>query len=175
MANVTHRLPGQGSTLRLGPGEFLTDLATSEDTGGNYSLYEVVSSTESGVPLHAHDWDEAFYVLDGRYRIDYIDGDDEVRSVEATPGSFVHVPAGEYHAFRNLNDGFSKMLSLNHPVGLEPILRKTGLPVSEPGAIPEQEPLPPEEFKAIFADGGIKIHEGKLAETGGVGAWKDDE
>lgn len=171
---VTFREPGAGKTMRLGPGEFLTELATGEQTSGHYTLYEVVSAVGSGVPLHEHPWDEAFYILSGEYEIRYIDEQDEVQTAIATPGAFVHVSGGNLHAYRPLGEG-CKMLSLNQPVGLEPIVRKAGLPVSAPLAIPEQEPLPMDQFSAIFAEGGIRVDQERLAAEGGVGAWKEDE
>jgi quercetin dioxygenase-like cupin family protein len=170
---VTHRAPGQGSTLRLGPGEYLTDLATGEETNGKYTLYEVVSVRDSGTPLHEHDWDEDFYVLEGEYQFSYVDDDDEVQVVAGTPGVFVHVPGNRLHAFRNVNDGFSKMLSFNRPGGLEPLLREVGLPCSGPGAEPEQEPIPIDEFRAAFTAAGLRVAQDRLGPQGGPGAWKD--
>lgn len=170
----SYRAPGTGKTLRLGPSEYLTDLATSEETGGHYTMYEVVSAQNSGVPLHEHDWDEAFYVLEGKYEISFVD-DDEVRVLECTPGWWVHVPGNRLHAFKNANDGYSKMLSINQPVGLEPVLRKAGLPCAEPGAEPERDALPMEEFSAIFAEHGVRIDKERLAATDGVGAWKKEQ
>ena len=173
MANpVTYRLPGGGDTLRLGPGEYLTDKATSEDTDGHYTLFEVSSAEESGVPLHEHAWDEAFYVLEGEYEISYVDENDEVQRVHATPGAFVHVPAGAIHAYRNLAKGFSKMLSINQPVGLEPLVRLLGLPCAGPGEPPEREPVPVDEFRATFTEHGVKVHTDRLGPDGGPGAWK---
>lgn len=171
-SSVSFRAPGEGSCLRLGPGEYLTDKATGEETDGGYTLYEVVSAAGSGVPLHEHPWAESFYVLEGEYELRYVDENDEEQTVAGKPGAWVHVPAGHLHAFRNANSGFSKMLSINQPVGLEPILRKAGLPCPGPGEEVEKEPLPMEEFSAIFREGGIRIDQERLAASEGVGAWK---
>jgi quercetin dioxygenase-like cupin family protein len=171
---ATYRAAGEGDTLRLGPGEYLTDKATSEDTGGGYTLFEVASAEGSGVPLHEHDWAEAFYVLEGEYEIRWVDDEDREQSITATPGAFVHVPGNRLHAYRPLGPGFSKMLSINEPVGLEPIARKAGLPCAGPGAPVERDPLPQEEFSAIFAAGGIRVDQARLAAGNGVGAWKRD-
>lgn len=48
-----------------------------------------------GPPPHSHAWDESFYVLRGS--VECVLGD---RPVRATPGYFLHVPAGTRHAFR---------------------------------------------------------------------------
>lgn len=54
----------------------------------------------AGPPPHRHAWDESFYVLRGS--VDCVVGD---RSIRATPGCFVHVPAGTVHAFRFCSEG----------------------------------------------------------------------
>jgi quercetin dioxygenase-like cupin family protein len=171
---VTFRAPGGGSTMRLGPGEYLTDKATGDDTDGHYTLFEVHSAQESGVPLHEHAWDEAFYVLDGEYDISYVDEDDEVRHVAATPGTFVHVPGGAIHAYKNVAEGFSRMLSINQPVGLEPLVALLGLPCAGPGEPPAREPVSTEEFRATFTEYGVRVQQDRLGPGGGPGAWKDE-
>jgi quercetin dioxygenase-like cupin family protein len=169
---VSHRVPGEGATVRLGPTEYLTDLVSGEETEGHYTIYEVMSAQDGGVPLHEHDWDEGFYVLEGEYEISYLGTDDEIQHVVAGPGAFVHVPGGAAHAYRNTAEGFSKMLSINQPVGLQPIVRKFGLPCSAPGVEPESEPIPVEEFRAGFRAMGVRVVEARLAETA-RGAWQD--
>jgi quercetin dioxygenase-like cupin family protein len=174
MGGVCVRAAGGGESVRLGPSEYLTDKATGAETEGHYTLFEVLSAKDGGVPLHMHDWDEAFYVLEGEYEISYLDERDEVASVIAGPGAFVHVPGGAAHGYRNRADGFSKMLSFNQPVGLEPILREFGLPCAGPGIEPEREPVPVEEFRAGFKRMGVRVLEDRLAQTA-IGAWKDED
>lgn len=176
MANqVTYRLPDEGSMIRLGPTEYLVDKATGEETGGEYTLYEVISAAGSGVPLHEHAWAEAFWVLEGEYVISFVDDDDQEQKLTCKPGTFVHVPGGRLHAFLNSHSDYSRMLSLNVPVGLEPLLRQVGLPVSGLGAEPEQEPLPIEEFRAAFTAGGVRVAAERMGPGGGPGAWKDEQ
>jgi quercetin dioxygenase-like cupin family protein len=173
-ASVTFRPPSGGETLLLGATEYLTDKATGAETEGHYTLFEVSSAKDGGVPFHEHDWDEAFYVLEGEYEISFVDSDDQVQTVSARPGAFVHVPRGAVHSYRNVADGFSKMLSFNQPVGLEPIARKYGLPCAGPGAEPEREPVPVEEFREGFLRMGVRVQAARLEESA-VGAWKDGE
>jgi mannose-6-phosphate isomerase-like protein (cupin superfamily) len=49
----------------------------------------------TGPPPHSHDWDESFYVIKGNVEVSYGD-----KSLTATPGTLVHVPAGTIHSFR---------------------------------------------------------------------------
>jgi len=49
----------------------------------------------TGPPPHSHGWDESFYIIKGNVEVSYGD-----KTVTATPGTLVHVPAGTIHAFR---------------------------------------------------------------------------
>lgn len=60
------------------------------------------------VPPHVHeDDDEAFFVIEGALTLDTDEGP---RVAEA--GSFVHLPAGTRHGFRNETDGVTRLLVL---------------------------------------------------------------
>lgn len=48
-----------------------------------------------GPPLHRHDWDECFFVLEGSVVFMLED-----RTLDCVPGTLVHVPAGNVHGFR---------------------------------------------------------------------------
>lgn len=61
-----------------------------------------------GVPPHVHDKDdEAFFVIEGALTLDIDEGP---RVAEA--GSFVHLPAGVRHGFRNETLGVTRLLVL---------------------------------------------------------------
>jgi quercetin dioxygenase-like cupin family protein len=63
---VAHVGPGEGSKSLWVFGELLTCKVTSRQTGGAYSLFEVVTQSGDGPPPHVqHREDEAFYVLEG--------------------------------------------------------------------------------------------------------------
>lgn len=60
------------------------------------------------VPSHVHeDDDEAFFVIEGALTLDTDEGP---RVAEA--GSFIHLPAGVRHGFRNETDGVTRLLVL---------------------------------------------------------------
>lgn len=62
-----------------------------------------------GVPPHTHDSDdEAFFVIEGALTLDTDDGP---RLAEA--GSFVHLPAGARHGFRNETSAVTRLLVLS--------------------------------------------------------------
>jgi len=69
-------------------------LASPATTAG-YGITLQWGEEGMGPPPHRHDWDEAFYVLDGEVEFD-CDGERHL----CTPGTLVHVPAGTAHGFR---------------------------------------------------------------------------
>ncbi|MFP5351805.1 MAG: cupin domain-containing protein [Actinomycetota bacterium] len=87
--------PGEGRSIDLG-GFQMSVKATSDETGGAFSLLEADEPPDFGPPLHIHhDAAEAFYVLGGEYIIFL-----EEREVACTEGSFIFIPAGIQHGFR---------------------------------------------------------------------------
>lgn len=86
-------------------GEKLTVLADRSETRG-YEVFLQEGPAGSGPPPHHHGWDEAFYVLEGT--VDFGVGE---RTLTATAGTFVHLPAGTSHWFR-FGAGGGRMISL---------------------------------------------------------------
>jgi quercetin dioxygenase-like cupin family protein len=88
--------------------------ASSEQTGGAFSLVEAIDPMET--PLHVHEReDEAFYILGGEHEFQC--GDETFR---VGPGDFVFLPRGIPHAHRRLGDpSLSRMLIMVSPPGFE--------------------------------------------------------
>lgn len=86
-------------------GERITVLAPNAATG-SYEVFLQQGEEGSGPPPHSHAWDESFYVTRGCVDISYGD-----RTVRATPGAFVHLPAGTVHGFR-FGPGGGEMISI---------------------------------------------------------------
>ncbi|MEW6144256.1 MAG: cupin domain-containing protein [Thermodesulfobacteriota bacterium] len=114
-------------------------LATGEDTGGAYSLFEaLVPPKDPGPPPHIHrNEDEAFYVLKGRFTI--FSGDEEFR---AEPGDFISLPRGISHSFRSDSDEAGRLLVIVSPSGFEKFFDAVGEPVTDDTKFP---PPPSEE------------------------------
>jgi quercetin dioxygenase-like cupin family protein len=74
-------------------GEKITVLASKTATQG-YEIFRQEGDEGTGPPPHRHDWDESFYVINGTVAISYLD-----RTIMATPGTLVHLPAGTVHSF----------------------------------------------------------------------------
>jgi mannose-6-phosphate isomerase-like protein (cupin superfamily) len=104
--------PGEGRSIDLG-NFAMTVKASAEDTGGGFTLLEADEPPGFGPPLHIHtDAAEAFYVLDGLYRI-FTEDD-----VFACPkGSFIFIPSGRRHGFQ-VGDVPSRKLNLYVPAAM---------------------------------------------------------
>ncbi|WP_454850436.1 cupin domain-containing protein [Rhizobium binxianense] len=92
-------------------GNLLRFHARGPDTGGSYCLVEVTTAPGAGAPPNRHPSDdESFYVLEGMFEF-VLDG----ATVTADAGTFIKVPLGKVHAFRNIADKPSRMLIINAP------------------------------------------------------------
>jgi quercetin dioxygenase-like cupin family protein len=86
-------------------GETITILSSNTETS-DYELFLQQGPVGSGPGPHSHEWDETFYVLDGKIDFGY---DDE--KMVAGPGTLVHLPSGTRHWFRFAAGG-GKMISI---------------------------------------------------------------
>ena len=91
-------------------GEHVTVLASGEATEG-YECFLQRGPEGSGPPPHSHPWDESFFVIKGQ--IDFGIG---AESTTASPGTFVHLPAGTEHWFRFCKGG-GEMVSMTSKLG----------------------------------------------------------
>lgn len=91
-------------------GEHITVLASGDVTGG-YEVFRQRGPEGSGPPPHSHPWDESFFIVAGQ--VDFGIG---AESMTASPGAFVHLPAGTVHWFR-FGKGGADMLSMTSRLG----------------------------------------------------------
>jgi len=136
-----------GSTVHL-LGTLVTFKATAAETEGHFSLVETATAPGQGVPPHIQrDDSEAFYVLEGEY--EFILGD--AVTVHG-PGSFVYIPRGTPHGFRNNGAAPSRMLIINLPGGFhENFFVDAGDPVVDATTFP---PMSPPDIPRIIEAGG---------------------
>ncbi len=89
------------------PMRFLCD---SRETGGAWSLFEEEIPHGMGPPPHRHDWDEAYYVLEGE--VDFaIDGE----PVRIRAGDFARLPANTVHGFKGASATGARVLIFAAP------------------------------------------------------------
>ena len=109
--------PGEG--LRVGNVEFL---ALSEDTPRFNLSIITMAPGRHGPGSHVHDEeDDAFLILDGE--LTFVLGD---REVLAPAGTFVLVPPGVDHTFRNDTSQPVRIANIHAPAGFDLRLRDPG-------------------------------------------------
>ena len=89
------------------PLRFLCD---SRETGGAWSLFEEQIPLGMGPPPHRHNWDEAYYVLDGAVDFE-IDGE----PVRIGAGDFARLPANTVHGFKGASVAGARVLIFAAP------------------------------------------------------------
>jgi quercetin dioxygenase-like cupin family protein len=147
--------PGEGEALWW-IGMLATIKATAEQTGGQYTLVEILAPDGFASPLHVHHFeDESFWILEGEMTF-YV-GD---QTIKAQPGSFLLGPKEIPHAF-TVDSGPARLLFVLSPAGFENLIREMGEPAREL-SIPPQPEAPPDEAEmqrmaAIAARHGNEI------------------
>jgi mannose-6-phosphate isomerase-like protein (cupin superfamily) len=101
--------PGGGH--RVGNVEFLA--RTVDTPRFTFAIIEIAAGRQLDEHVHSNE-DDAFYILQGE--MIFILGDDEIA---APPGTFVLVPPGVAHGFRNDGDAPVRMLNLHAPAGFD--------------------------------------------------------
>jgi mannose-6-phosphate isomerase-like protein (cupin superfamily) len=116
--------PGEGEAWWW-MGGLATIKATQEQTGGHYTLVEILvpelSMEESMLHVH-HFEDEGFYILEGEMTF-YV-GE---RTIKARPGSYLFGPKDVPHAF-SVDSGPARLLFILSPAGMEGGIREMGEP-----------------------------------------------
>jgi mannose-6-phosphate isomerase-like protein (cupin superfamily) len=107
--------PGNGH--RIGNVEFLA--RTADTPRFTFGIIEITVGRVLEAHVHQEE-DDAFYILEGEMTF-VLDGED----VPAPPGTFVLVPPGVRHGFRNDGSVPVRMLNIHAPAGFD---RRIGLP-----------------------------------------------
>ena len=125
MSKVHVNQPGQGQSVAV-VGDVYRFLATSEQTGGRYAIWEALVPPGGGPPPHVHSREnEGFFMLAGEMTFR---AEDEV--IRATAGTFINIPIGVRHSFKNESTVPARMLILVTPGGLDAMFLETGVPVA---------------------------------------------
>jgi mannose-6-phosphate isomerase-like protein (cupin superfamily) len=90
-------------------------LLRSEASSDAVSVIEVsVPPHWSGPPLHHHDFDEGFYVVEGRLTVQL-----NSELTTAGPGELLFAPRGAHHTLANLDDHPARYVLICTPGGFE--------------------------------------------------------
>ena len=126
-------------------GDHYTVKASGADTGGAFTLIEVLVPPQSGPPPHVHSReDEAFYILEGEFEV-HIDD----QRLTAGPGSWVTLAKGSLHHFKNIGRAPGKMLILATPAGLDQFFLEAGREAADMS--PESGAVRPEDSEKLLA------------------------
>ena len=89
-------------------------------------LLQATAMAQGGPPPHTHRReDEAFFVLDGKFT--FLSGE---KQAEAGAGSFVYIPKGTLHTFKNIGAQPGRLLVTITPAGLEEFFYAIGSPAN---------------------------------------------
>jgi quercetin dioxygenase-like cupin family protein len=121
----TIRSAAEGRTIGV-VGDVYRFLATGDETGGKYAMFEALVPPGGGPPPHVHSREEeSFYVLEGEITFQ-VNGE----TIVARAGTFANMPIGSLHSFRNATDQPARMIISVAPAGLEQMFFEIGQPVS---------------------------------------------
>ncbi len=104
--------------MQTRPGELCLIRIPSEQTGGLYSVVEIISQPGDGTSLHVHaNEDEYVIVLEGTVRIALGD-----KIIDASVGEGILLKRGIPHAWGNRTDKPLRLLMTCTPGGVEAVL-----------------------------------------------------
>jgi mannose-6-phosphate isomerase-like protein (cupin superfamily) len=127
--------PGGGERLRfLGASTMLIKLAGTTNPGP--AFYEYVSEPGvTGPPQHVHHaHDETFFVVDGDY--EFTIGDDRL---PMPTGSFLYMPRGTPHTFRNAGDDLGRIVGTFNPPRFANYFRELAAVITATDGPPDRE------------------------------------
>ena len=102
-------------------GDTYTVLLSGDDTGGRFTLIDMYVPPGGGPPLHRHDYEETFVILDGHLDLTF-----RGTTQAACAGTAVNVPANAPHQFRNSSDAPARLLCISAPPGQDEFFTAIG-------------------------------------------------
>src|SRR5215469_9490522 len=141
---------------RSAPLWFIDGLAhihvSGEETGGRYSVLEILSPEGDMPPLHVHhEEDEVFHVLDGQVTL-FLPGSE----VSLGAGETFRAPQGVPHTYR-VESPSARWLVFCEPARFDGFVRAVSEPAPREELPPRGRPFDPEEFAAEAARRGIEL------------------
>jgi quercetin dioxygenase-like cupin family protein len=146
LRTLTHVRPNNDQSLRhiALVGDTYTILVAGEDTAGRYCLIDMHIPPGGGPPLHRHDFEESFIVLEGMIEASFRGVTSTVRA-----GETIHIPSNAPHRFQNASEQPARLLCICSPAGTEEFFMRVGVPVATRTAAPP--PLDPAAQAAFRA------------------------
>ena len=146
------REPTEGRTIAV-VGDLYRFLATGEETGGKYAMWEAIVPPGGGPPPHVHSREEeSFYVLEGEITFNV-----EGQQIVAAAGTFANMPIGSLHSFKNVTDKTARMIISVAPAGLEKMFFEVGAAVKLGETPPPPTKAEIEKLLAVAPNYGVEI------------------
>ena len=98
-----------------------TILVSGDQTGGRYSLIDMLVPSGGGPPPHRHDFEEMFTILEGEIELTF-----RGETHRAGAGATVNIPANAPHSFKNMSGRPARMLCMCTPAGQEEFFMSVG-------------------------------------------------
>ena len=102
-------------------GNVYTILVSGRQSNGRYALIDMHVPPGGGPPLHRHDFEEMFHVLEGTVEVTF-----RGTTSTARAGETVSIPANAPHAFKNVSSRPARLLCTVSPAGEEEFFLKIG-------------------------------------------------
>jgi quercetin dioxygenase-like cupin family protein len=122
---LTFANPSSAGARHLGvAGGTYTILLTGDDTAGRYCLIDMYVHPGGGPPMHRHDFEETFSLLEGEIEATF-----RGETVTVRAGETIHIPANAPHRFQNVSSAPARLLCTCSPAGQEEFFLEVGIPV----------------------------------------------
>ena len=131
---------GAGATHVSVAGGTYTILVSGAETAGRYCLIDMLVPDGGGPPLHRHDFEEMFTLLEGELEFTFRGHAQMVRA-----GTTLNIPANAPHMFKNKSGRTARLLCMCAPAGQEEFFMAVGFPVDSRTSPP---PKPNKEEQA---------------------------
>ena len=102
-------------------GDTYTVLVSGKQTEGRYCLIDMLVPDGSGPPLHRHDFEEMFTLLEGELEFTF-----RGETTTVPQGATVNIPANAPHQFRNASGKTVHMLCMCTPAGQDEFFAQVG-------------------------------------------------
>jgi quercetin dioxygenase-like cupin family protein len=141
--NLVVARPGEDRNLpHIGlVGDTYTILLSGDDTDGRYCLIDMLIPPGGGPPLHRHDFEESFTLLEGKIEAVF-----RSQKMVLRAGETISIPANAPHSFTNTSGLPARLLCICSPAGQEAFFEEVGVRLAT------RTTRPPEPDKAKQAD-----------------------
>jgi mannose-6-phosphate isomerase-like protein (cupin superfamily) len=112
-------------------GDTYTVIVSGEATDGRFCVIDMYIPPGGGPPLHRHDFEETFILLEGEMEATF-----RGKKVLVRAGETVHIPANAPHRFHNVSSQPVRLFCVCSPAGQENFFMEVGVPVATPTTLP---------------------------------------